>query len=176
MPIEFYTLSDISKILCMKRERLSYWLARGFIKPSAKSKGHGRPPWFTRGDIYLVKLLGDMVDHGLSSVKAARYIEGIREKLSIEGFLSESDSAHEPPLDLWAAVRVLRGHQPVPSIKRDMDTIGSLRDWRPPENPEIIDEWEAQHDLVMLFNLYILIRHVNKACDEYVSTHRNQEK
>jgi hypothetical protein len=57
-----------------------------------------------------------------------------------------------------------------------MDTIGSLRDWRPPENPEIIDEWEAQHDLVMLFNLYILIRHVNKACDEYVSTHRNQEK
>jgi len=82
MPIELYTLSDISKILGMKRERLSYWFARGFIKPSPKSKGRGKPPWFTRGDIYLIKLLGDMVGHGLSSMKAARYIEGFLEKLS----------------------------------------------------------------------------------------------
>ena len=176
MPIELYTLSDISKILGMKRERLSYWFARGFIKPSPKSKGRSKPPWFTRGDIYLIKLLGDMVGHGLSSMKAARYIEGFLEKLSLEGFLSESDSAHEPPLDLWTAVRVLRGHWPALSIIRDMDTIGSLRDWRPPENPEIIDEWEAQHDFVMLINLYTLIRDVNKACDEYDSTRRNQEK
>jgi len=176
MPIELYALADISRILGIKRGRLSYWLARGFIKPSAKRNGHGRLPWFTRGDIYLIRLFGDIVDHGLSSMKSARYIEGIREKLSLEGFLSESDSAHAPPLDLWAAVSVVRGHQPVLSIKRDMDTIGSLRDWRPPENPEIIDEWEAQQDFVMLINLYTLIRDVNKACDEYDSTHRNHEK
>jgi len=79
-------------------------------------------------------------------------------------------------MDLWTAVRVLRGHWPALSIIRDMDTIGSLRDWRPPENPEIIDEWEAQHDFVILINLYTLIRDVNKACDEYDSTRRNQEK
>ena len=129
MPIELYTLSDISKILGIKRERLSHWLVGGFIKPSAKSKGRGRLPWLTRGDIYLIKLFGDMVDHGLSSVKAARYIEGICEKLSLAGFLSKSGSVHDPLLDLWAAVGVVRRHQPVLSIKRDMDTIGSLRDW-----------------------------------------------
>jgi len=59
-------------------------------------------------------------------------------------------------LDLWAAVSVVRGHQPALSIKRDMDTIDSLQGWRPPENPEIIDEWEAQQDFVMLVNLYTL--------------------
>jgi DNA-binding transcriptional MerR regulator len=170
MATELYTLSDISKIFGIKKKRLSDWLVRGFIKPSAKSKGQSKPSWFTRGDIYLIRLLEDMIDHGIDRAEAAKYIEGIREKLSLEGFLSESDSIHEPPLDLWAAVSVARGHQPGFSLKRDMMSIGDLRDWRPPENPEIIGVWETQHDFVMLFNLYTLIREVNKACDEYGST------
>ena len=45
-------------------------------------------------------------------------------------------------------------------------SIGDFRNWCPSENPEIINEWETQHDFVMLFNLYTLIRDVNQACDE----------
>ena len=166
MATELYTLSDISKILGIQRERLSDWLVRGFIKPSAKSKGQGKPSWFTKGDIYLIRLLDDMIDRGIDRAEAAKYVEGIREKLYLEGLISESDSTHEPPLDLWAAVSVAQGHQPSFSIKRDMMSIGDFRNWCPSENPEIINEWETQHDFVMLFNLYTLIRDVNKACDE----------
>jgi hypothetical protein len=97
-------------------------------------------------------------------------IEDIRVKLSLEGFLFESDSTYEPPLDLWAAVSIARGHQPRFSVKRDIMSIGDLRDWLPPENLETVAEWEAQHDCVMLLNLYTLVRDVNKACDESSGT------
>jgi hypothetical protein len=44
MLIELYTLADISRILGIKRGRLSYWLVKEFIKPSAKSKGMAGHP------------------------------------------------------------------------------------------------------------------------------------
>jgi DNA-binding transcriptional MerR regulator len=72
MAVELYTLSDISKILGIKTERLSRWLVRGFIKPSEESKGQGKPSRFTRKDIYLIRLLEDMIDHGIDGAEAAK--------------------------------------------------------------------------------------------------------
>ncbi len=170
MAIELYTLSDVAKILGIKRERCGDWLVRGFIQPSAKSKGQGKPAWFTRGDIYLIRLFVDMIDRGIDRAEATKYVDGLRESLLKEGFLAETkrDEYDAYTIDrAWAAISIKRGDKPKFAVRMDNTPLDHFRQHF--TKPDSFSE-DDQNDFVMLFNLFALVTNVNKACEEYGRT------
>jgi DNA-binding transcriptional MerR regulator len=71
--IDVYTISDVEKILGIRKKRLSDWLQRGFIKPSAHSKGQGTQAYFLRDDMILIELFRQMLDLGLDRSRSTDF-------------------------------------------------------------------------------------------------------
>lgn len=68
----YYTTFDIIKKLGIKRERLKNWIMSGYIIPAFQSEiGQGKKSYFTKWQLYVIKLFEYFVENGISRQKAA---------------------------------------------------------------------------------------------------------
>jgi hypothetical protein len=77
---EFSTL-NIESALGIKLERLRGWMKAGFIRPTHKSRGQGRPATFTRADVYRIALFEQLISAGFKREMAADCVNNtVKEK------------------------------------------------------------------------------------------------
>lgn len=81
-----YTSLQVCRALKITKERMRDLLDRGFIAPTYASPGQGRPAFFTRSDVYGIKLFLHLVDDRKISRESAsvfiKYWDAQLKKLS----------------------------------------------------------------------------------------------
>lgn len=83
MTQESFTTKDIVEKLGIPMQRLRMWLLEGYIVPSTPSEGQGKKAYFTRNDLYAIRLFTKLMDKGFkreaAAVHAKEYQDSVRQ-------------------------------------------------------------------------------------------------
>jgi hypothetical protein len=75
---EELTSFEVSKKLGIPYGRLREWIVRGHVKPSTQAHGQGSKAYFTKFDLYLIKLFDHLLKFGLYREEAAQRVNEMR--------------------------------------------------------------------------------------------------
>ena len=84
-----HTLTDVSKILDIRIERLREWVNKEFIEPEMKAEGKGYKNLFSDWDILEIKFFSNLVERGFSRKEASIQYYSLKQMASLHTFCAD---------------------------------------------------------------------------------------
>jgi hypothetical protein len=83
MDDERFSLSDVARIFKIERPRLQEWLRLKFLLPKFASPGPGSMAFFSKNDLYCIRLFIELLESGFNRDDAAFIVKTVQGKLSV---------------------------------------------------------------------------------------------